>query len=93
MQSTDCGSPGWRGRDRRPVVADLTQGEGFVKLSAKVPQHKRRTMRNPGEVRRLLSAEECVALMRFNLTASIVAGVCLATCGIVSALAWRVLSA
>jgi hypothetical protein len=50
-------------------------------------------MRNPGEVGRLRSAEECVALMRFDLTASVVVGVCLTVSGIVLALAWHVLSA
>jgi len=50
-------------------------------------------MRILHRVRRLRSAEECVAMMRLNTTAYVVAGVCLTISLIILALAWRVLSA
>jgi hypothetical protein len=49
-------------------------------------------MRNTGGVPRLRSAEECIAMMRLDLTAVIVMGICLTISGVVLAMAWRVLS-
>jgi hypothetical protein len=49
-------------------------------------------MRISGGVRRLRSAEECVALVRLNSTATVVAAICFGISGAILAMAWRVLS-
>lgn len=49
-------------------------------------------MRIAGGVRRVRSAEECVAMSRLNATAAVVAGVCLLISGVILGLAWRVLA-
>jgi hypothetical protein len=49
-------------------------------------------MRISGGLRRLRSAEECVALVRMNSAAAVVAAICFGISGVILALAWRVLS-
>lgn len=49
-------------------------------------------MRISGGVRRMRSAEECVALLRLNTTATVVAAICLGVSGVILGLAWRVLA-